>query len=85
MLLKQESRERAKLDGVLYWQDQNDQCPKKKKNPLVNDEEKKKTQPTNQNKSHRRLSFDLQAKAWQGSKPWISTHSASTLINPHLL
>lgn len=36
---------------------------KKKKNPLVNDEEKKKTQPTNQNKSHRRLSFDLQAKA----------------------
>lgn len=96
MLLKQELRERAKLDGVLYWQDRNDQCPKKKikknkkkfkknPNPLVNDEEKKKTQPTNQNKSHRRLSFDLQAKAWQGSKPWISTHSASTLINPHLL
>lgn len=36
---------------------------KKNPNPLVNDEEKKKTQPTNQNKSHRRLSFDLQAKA----------------------
>lgn len=47
MLLKQESRERAKLDGVLYWQDWNDQSKTKNKktNPLVNDEEKNNNQP----------------------------------------